>query len=141
MPLWLLKFLPHIGIALLLGFGVWYLDHQGYQRAKRDAETRDLKLRSALQDDLRKVEQGLTTMLGKIDADQATRREAITKLQTIIQPTITREITREVRLSDPALGITDVLRTVNNDTRSTGACTATVDGGVECTLPAAAPAQ
>ncbi len=130
---------PHIAIALALGGAIWYLDHQGYQRATRDAEARDLKLRTDLQADLRGVEQALSQKLAAIDADTASARAGIATARTIIQPTIVKELTRETRYSDPAAGLSDGLRAAVDRARAALACTSAPDGGISCALPAAAP--
>lgn len=137
----LTPFLPHIGAALAILGAIWWIDHQGYQRATRDAELRDAKLRSALQADLRAVEQGLTQKLAAIDAGTARTRAGIEATRNVVQPAIMREMTREIRFSDPAAGISDGLRAAIDRARAAVACTATPDGGIVCALPATPPAQ
>jgi hypothetical protein len=137
MPVFLKPFLPHIGVVLALLGAIWWLDHQGYERATRDAEARDMKLRTALQADLRGVEQALSQKLAAIDADTASARAGIAAARTIIQPTIVKELTRETRYSDPAAGLSGGLRAAVDRTRAAVACTARADGGIICALPAA----
>lgn len=140
-PAGLLRVLPHVGLAAALIGAVWWIDHQGYQRATRDAETHDLRLRTQLQSDLRALEQTLSGTLAVIDADTANTRAAIQQARHIIQPAIVKELTRETRYSDPAAGISDSLRAAIDRARAAVACATAPDGAIVCTLPAAQPPQ
>lgn len=141
MPAWLLRALPHIGLAAALIGAVWWIDHQGYERATRDAERHDLKLRTQLQSDLRALEAALSGKLAAIDAETATTRAAIQQTRHIVQPAIVKELTRETRYSDPAAGISDGLRAAIDRARAAVACAAAPDGAIVCALPAAQSAQ
>jgi hypothetical protein len=145
-PAWLPRLLPWAGgcaaVLVILG-AVWWIHHDGYQQATRDAEARDLKLRTELQADLRGVEQALSKRLAAIDAVTAETQAGIAQARTIIQPTILKELTRETRYSDPAAGISGGLRAAVDRARAAVACTTSPDGGSVCALPAAeaAPGQ
>jgi hypothetical protein len=141
MPALALRCLPHLAIALALLGAIWWLDHQGYERARREAEARDLKLRTELQVDLRQVEQALSGQLAAIDAVTARTSTGIAQTRTILQPTLMKELTREARYADPDAGISDGLRAAIDRARGAVACAPAPDGGIVCTLPAPEPAQ
>jgi hypothetical protein len=141
MPALALRFLPHLAMALALLGAIWWLDHQGYERARREAEARDLKLRTELQADLRQVEQALSRQFAAIDAATARTHAGIAQTRTVLQPTLVKELTRETRYADPDAGISDGLRAAIDRARAAVACAPAPDGGIVCTLPAAEPAQ
>lgn len=135
-------FLPHIAaVAAIVGV-VWYLDHRGYERARKDAEQERVVTALMLTRATRDVEKRLADRMdanarqtaGQIGAIEAVHR-------TVIQPTITKELTRETRFTDPALGIPDSVRREVNRAIAAVACTATPDGGISCPLPDASPAR
>jgi hypothetical protein len=141
MPALALRLLPHLAMALALLGAIWWLDHQGYERARREAEARDLKLRTELQVDLRQVEQALSGQLAAIDAVTARTSTGIAQTRTILQPTLMKELTRETRYADPDAGISDGLRAAIDRARGAVACAPAPDGGIVCTLPAPEAAQ
>lgn len=134
-------FLPHIAIAGLLGLVVWWIDHQGYQRARDDADRRAAKLENVLRSDLRQSEARLAgTIMETAGKTRATIDAIDLRSTTIIKPTITKEIAREARLSDPALGLSDGLRAAVNRALPPVTCGAPAPGRLECSLPDAVPA-
>lgn len=141
MPAALLRFLPHILIVAVVLGGVAWIDHRGYQRAKADADQRALVAAAIAERKARRLEAALADIVGTLDAQLAERIAAIDVTErTIIQPTIEREIARETRLSDPALGLTDGLRKAINAAIAQTHCTTQIDGSAVCALPAMAAA-
>lgn len=104
MPVWLIRYLPHIGIALALLAAILFIDHRGYKRAQADEAAREARITAVI-----------TKAVEDIDAKTAGRIAAIDKTQrTIVQPILTREILSDPRFSDPAAGISpDMLRAIN----------------------------
>ena len=125
MPLWLIKYLPYGILAVLIVGGLWYVDHGGYKRAENEATARDnarkadlLKVEALLIEQTRLIEGSMQSSINQSDAmivRQLSNLDLTNK--TIIQPTLTKEIRREVRLSDPAAGITDIMRQELNRAR------------------------
>jgi len=151
MPLWLLKLVPYGVAALALAAAVWFIDHQGYQRAETQnklAQARqdavNLKLQGMLNEDKKAAEAKMQTFLTGVDQklhDQLSNLDIENK--TIVQPTLTKEIKSEVRFTDPNAGISDGMLRVLNKARSasnSSPCAATADGGVTCPVPAPEPA-
>jgi hypothetical protein len=131
-------FIPHVAIAAALGVGLWYLDHRGYQRAKADAETRLKANAIAVAKLLRKSEARMAANMAATDADTAARVDRIeTVNRTIIQPTLTKEFTREIRFSDPAAGINDGLRAAINT--AIGLIPGSGSGGTDSSLTVELP--
>lgn len=95
MPTWLLRLLPHIGIALAVLAGVAYIDHRGYQRAQDDQAALERKITDKINDAVAEIDRKTAASLANID----------TADRTIIQPTITREIASDPRYSDPACSL------------------------------------
>jgi hypothetical protein len=131
--------LPHIAIAAALGFAVWYLDHKGYQRAKEDAERAKMENALIVADIVMQSER---RMAGKVNAAATVTTDAIAAInatnQTIIQPTLVKELQRETRFTDPATGISIGLRDAINAARAlSGASTPASELNVS--LPAPIP--
>ncbi len=137
MPIALLRFLPHLGIALAIVGAVWWIDHQGYGRAMADRDARDARMLDMLRIALRDSEQRLARSIGQIEGDYQLRHDAILRAGTALQPIIVKETAHDPRLSDPALGLTPGLLDAVNRARATGPCAATVAGRIDCALPAA----
>lgn len=135
MPAILLRFLPYgLAVAAVLG-AMWYLDHRGYQRAKADAEHERLVNKQAVQAIVSASEKSMLDRLGEIDTDTAARVNTIQTInRTIIQPTLTKELTRETRFADPLAGMSDGVRAEINRARNLS-CAPRLDGGIECPLP------
>jgi hypothetical protein len=138
------RFLPHGLIVLAVLAGVWFLDHRGYQRAKADAETRLKANAIIIEKALRKSEARMTANMAATDSATAARVEQIETInRTIIQPTLTKEFTREIRFTDPAAGISDELRAAINTALNLipGTGASAVDGSLTIPLPAPGPAR
>ena len=138
LPAWALRLLPYGIAALALGFAVWYLDHQGYQRAKRDAQLNALVTAQIVAKNLRASESNLAAKIGTIDTNVHGQIDGIRATHTETQRIIEREIASDPRLSNPDLGLTERMFAAINTTRAALACAAQPDGGIVCTLPAAA---
>ena len=123
----LIRFLPHIAIALAVIGAVWFLDRQGYQRATRDRAASDAALVAKI-----------TAKMGEIDARNAERLANIdTTERTIVQPIITRELTREARYSDARCAVTSGVRSaLDAAVAATGTASADRDA-----VPTVAPAR
>ena len=125
-PVWLIKALPYIGAVVLVGGAVWYIDHRGYERADAEAAARATELelnrtqmKLDLQTMLNESEGRMASKIMESDGRLALKLNDIDQVnRTVIQPTLTREIRNEVRLSDPNAGITDGVREALNTARS-----------------------
>ncbi|PZU59845.1 MAG: hypothetical protein DI547_05045 [Sphingobium sp.] len=129
-------FLPHVlAVALILG-GVWWLQHIGYQRGRADADADFARVQAAIRDNRERLE---TDLAGKMTDGDRTLSSLISSIdaddRTVIQPTITKEIVREARYSDPACAFTDGVFREINAARGRSACAARPDGSIECALP------
>jgi hypothetical protein len=122
MPPWLLRFLPHIGIAIALGIAIWRIDAAGYNRARKDAERRELTQAILIAKAERRLSQQISEGLATLDGNAAARLSEINVTErTIVQPTIVKEIQREARLSNPAAGLTPGLLNAVNQARNASA--------------------
>lgn len=145
MPIGLLKILPYAGFVIALGLAVWYIDHRGYQRAQEEAERDRLEesltraeAEQLLDKQIKQWEEKLDERLAESDARLAKRIGQIdTVNQTIIQPTLEREIRNEPRFTDPASGLTDGMFRVLNQARalSGSPCASGADPATCSTLP------
>lgn len=132
-PFWL-RFLPHALIVVTILAGVWYLQHIGYERAQRDRDTADAKLRIAIQADLRAFEQKA------IERETTRGRVLDERLSSIAQSAargragIIKEMTHEIRFTDPAAGIPLGVRDEINRALSASACSAAADGSIRCAV-------
>lgn len=123
---WGLRLLPYISAAAALGLAVWYLEHQGYERAKHETELRDAKdalarkeLKDYIDQKTRDLSTALQDRLTQVDASVAKRLNDLNvEEKTIVQPTLIKEIASDPRFSDPNLGITDGMRNAINTARS-----------------------
>lgn len=141
MPAWILRFLPHaIVIVAVLGAILW-IDHNAADRTRKEIVAEGLRVETQLRTDLRATEAKLSTDIGAI-GDQVTADSGkVEQLhRTVIQPTIIKEMSHEVRYTDPAAGIPDSVRQQINAALTAVACTARADGGIQCALSAAAGA-
>lgn len=125
-------------LAVLVG--VAWIDHRGYQRAVQDRDVADLKMRVAIQHDLDRFEKRAIDR--EADRDRALNEKlaqnatATDASKTIIQ----RELTHEIRYTDPGAGIPDRVRAEIDRSLARVACARTDGGGIKCTLPDAAAA-
>lgn len=133
---------PHLlGVTAVLA-ALWYVDHQGYERARKDERLDQLEQRNAIAKLLRDSEGRLTAIVGRNDRQLADQIAAVRSYRTtVIQPTIEREIANDTRLADPSMRISDSLLRSVNAARVGSACSRRTDGGIECALPAAAGDQ
>lgn len=108
-----------LGILAALAFGVWYIDHRGYQRAKHHYEQQERNAQARAVALARRIEQAMTTRLNELDRQTADRlREIDVQERTVVQPIIQREIRNDPRLSDPARGLSGELRDALNSARA-----------------------
>lgn len=133
----LARLLPHATVVLAVLAALWWIDHQAASRTRAQIETANARLQNQLRADLRDAERTLTERIAGIDAETGRAQAAIEHSRMIVQPTIIKELSRETRYSDPALGLSDGLRKAIDRARGAIACTAAADGGIVCTLPAA----
>jgi hypothetical protein len=142
-PPWVRALLPWAGAALAvlaILAAVWWIDHNAATRTRAQIEVAAARIENGMRAELRGVEQRAADR-------EAQRAEALadtlagirSAATTIIKPTVERELTREVRFADPALGLTPVLLEQVNRARALGPCTRTAGGGLSCALPAAQP--
>jgi hypothetical protein len=148
MPVWLLKLLPYGVASLALGGAVWYIDHQGYKRAQSYydlAQAReDLRARTeqlAMERKVNDLGNQLKAIVSQHDEALLGRLTNIDSVEkTIIQPTLTKEIYRDPRFTNPDLGISDGMRLELNRARSLswpdGTCVADSLRSATCKLPA-----
>lgn len=133
----LIRFLP-LGLAgLALVAAIWWIDQRGYRRALIERDMRDARLVALLRADLRRSEQALADSLAHIGAQYENRRAIVAARRAALQPIIVREIMRESRLADPALGLTPGLLDAVNKARAAGACATALAGDAACPLPSA----
>jgi hypothetical protein len=136
-PAWV-RFLPHVGLALAIGFAIWWIDDNASDRTRMQLDAAATKIENRIREDLRGVEQRAdereasrgAVLTAKIDAIRTTSR-------TVIQPTVEKELTREIRYSDPAAGISPVLLEAVNRARALSSCAPTVGNCISVPLPAA----
>jgi hypothetical protein len=122
MPVWLLRFLPHIGIALALGFAIWWIYDSGADAAEAKAERRELTQAILIARMEKRLSSQITEGLANIDSNAAARLSSIDVTEkTVVMPTIQREIVREKRLSDPSAGLTPSLLDAINKARNASA--------------------
>lgn len=139
-PAWAIRLLPYVAaIAIVLGAIMW-IDHRGYQRAKADAERRQLVDAIVAERKTRRIEQGLSEAADAIYGRIGTRIDAIQVLrQTIIQP-IQQGIANDPRYRDRACDLTPgVFAAINQARAATNPAAAS--GSVTVALPAAASAE
>jgi len=140
MPDILLRFLPHIAIVLAVLAGVAWIDHNAAARTRDQIESASIKIENKVRSDLRQSEQRLAGGIGGVDKTVRDQVGSIGAVHTtIIQPTLTKELSRETRFSDPNVGISDGVREQVNRSLATVSCTPRPDGGIVCTLPDSRP--
>lgn len=141
MPAILLRFLPHIAIVLAVLGGVAWIDHKGYQRAKKDAEFERMVQAHQIQIAVNRINTKTADTIALADLNAtSTVREVQTFNRTVVQPTLIREIQNAPQLADPDRGITDGLLKLINSALDLGPDTATASGSVSIALPESGPA-
>lgn len=132
---------PHLLAVAALLFAIWYLDHQGYERARKDAAADAAKARAEWQADLRDSEH---RMAGVINFNGHQLAGQIDKVRsyhsTVIQPTIEREIRNDPLLARGDARLSDGLWRALNAARSGSTCSAQPGERIECALPPAVDA-
>lgn len=139
MPALLLRYLPHLAIVLAVLAGVWYIDHRGYQRAMDDRDKADMAMRAYIGQQLRTYEANAIKRENDRAAETKAQLDQIGRNTAEGRDTIIKELTHEVRFTDPALGIPERVREAINRAIAASACTATDSGGIRCTVPAGGP--
>ncbi len=129
---------PHLAVVAAIAALIWWIDDNAADRTRSQIAAANAASEIRRRADLRQSEQRLAETLHGIDRSVTDQLAAIDLVGAVIQPTVTREIIRDPRLSDPDAGLTAGLLAAVNRARATGACTAAADGGIECALPAAA---
>lgn len=138
----LLPLLPYLALAGAVLGAIWWIDDNAADRTRHQIEAQRLKGEVQMRSDLRRTEQRLSEGIHRIGAQVDAQIAALdARHQTIIKPTLVRELTREKRLSDPAAGITDGVREQLNRSLPPVTCTATAGGGIRCALPDAGTAR
>ena len=133
---------PHLLVVALVLGGLWYIDHRAYERARGDIEKDHLKQRVMFDGLLRESEGRMAGVIKFQDRDLADKIAAVrTYHSTIIQPAIEREIVNDPRLASPDARMSDGLWRQLNAALAGSPCSRRADGGIECTLSAAAAAQ
>lgn len=111
-----------ISILAALAFGVWYIDHRGYERAEDHYKKQEAQAQIRAEALARQIEQTLTTKLGELDTRTAERLSQIdVEQRTVVMPTLTREIRNDPRLSDPANRLSDGVFNAVNSARAASA--------------------
>jgi len=108
MPAIILRFLPHIAIALAIIGAIFFIDHRGYQRAQADQAKLEARIAAKITDAVDAIDKKTAVRIADIDTTQ----------RTIVQPVLTREILANPRLSDPDAGITPAMRDAINAARA-----------------------
>jgi hypothetical protein len=135
-----LKALPYVlAIAALFG-AVKYLEHVGAKRAEQQHKLEQLEADKRMLIEVQAIGAAIGHGVALADQKNAERLASIeTTNRTIIQPTLTKEIASDPRLSNPDLGITDGLRSAIDAARDLS-CRPGAAGSVVCPLPAPQPA-
>jgi hypothetical protein len=134
----LLKMLPGaLAVVAIIG-AVWWINHEGYQRAMTDRDAADAKMLVKIRDDLRVHEARLAVSIASVAGQYQGQHDALAAAGVRLRPIILQESKNAPRLSDPAAGLTPGLLAAVNQARSLGPCAAAPSGRIECALPAAA---
>lgn len=140
MPALLLRFLPHIGIVLAILVGVWWIYDNGYDAAEAAADARASRLAIVVLTELRDVEARAADRENKRSTQDRAALAAIAANTAAGDARIIKEMTHEVRFTDPALGYPPGVRDEINRAIARLACTATDRGGIQCAVLKADPA-
>lgn len=135
MPAFLLRYLPHFLIVAAVLLGVWYLDHRGYERATKDRDAADAKLHAAIQKDILAFERRSGARENARAGETRATLETIARNTAAGQTRIIKEMTHEVRFTDPVLGIPERVRDEINRPFAPSPCARLADGGIRCSVP------
>lgn len=128
-------------IVAAVGGALWWIDHRGYERAMNERDRLDANARLEWQGRVIEFETMLDDEIAELERSLGTRIAAIDATgRTVVNPVIEREIIREARFSDPALGISDGMRDALNAARAESARPAAPVGRAADAVPAARPA-
>lgn len=94
-----------VAVATVLAVIFW-VDHRGYERARRDAQVDQLTAEILARRRTAKLEQAMTDAIAKIDGSLADRLTQIRVIRETLQPIIQRETISDPRYRDPACAIT-----------------------------------
>lgn len=150
MPLWLLKLLPYGAAALALAGAVWFINHLGYERAK----TQDAAIEAKLDAQEAKLDADLATKVGDLEGKMQGQMNTLntdlgnrinnihSDYSTVIQPTLTKEIASDPKLSDPNNALPDSVWNSLNAARRLSASTDPAGTGPTdlTTVPTRSPA-
>jgi hypothetical protein len=126
--------LPHIAIALALLGAVWWIHHDGYQAAKRDAAAREARETIRAEQQARKLTAALSEALNRSDAMLGQKLDAIARKWPAITQTIIKETSNDPRYRDPACTVSDgVWHALEQAVAATG--TGGADGSTTVALP------
>jgi hypothetical protein len=109
------------GVAVIIAAVVW-IDARGAQRARDERAVADAALYAKIDARLSQIDTQLADNLARID-----------RTETIVKPTLIREINSAPRYSDPAAGITPSMLHQLNAARAASCATGTDCGTVPAT--------
>lgn len=135
MPAFLLRYLPHALIVLAVLGGVWYINDMGYDRAMRDRDAADAKILAEINTSLRTYERNAIERENERAASTKSLLDRIAENTKGGRDRIIKELTHEVRYTDPDLGIPAIVRDDINRAIAASTCIGTPDGGIRCTVP------
>ena len=143
MPLSLiLRYLPQIGIALAIVGAVWYIDHKGYQRAKEDAERRQLVSAIVEEKRTRRIERGMLDRSNDLDISLGRKLDTLNTQGAATMAALQKGIHDDPRYSSPACALGDgVWRSLNEARARTVPGPAPAASSVTVELPAPASAH
>jgi len=120
MPIWLIRFLPHIAIAAILLFGVWKIDSNGFRRAQREAERRELTQAVLIARAEKRLSKQMAAEMGEVDRQLTAKLGRIAKAERSVLPSIQKEIRNDPRYTAPACALSDGMLRALNAARAAG---------------------
>ncbi|MDQ4421487.1 hypothetical protein OOT33_13750 [Sphingobium sp. DEHP117] len=134
MPALLLRYLPHIGIVCAVLFGVWWIYDSGHDAAERAADARTARLTTRVLVAVRDVEARAIARENRRSAQDRATLATIAANTAAGDARIIKEMTHEVRYTDPALGYPPGVRAEINRALAALACASTDRGGISCAV-------
>lgn len=132
---------PHALVIAAILCAVLWIDRNAAERTRGEMEAARARIEASVRSDLRRSEQRLAMTMGALAGQVRALDDALAeRSRTDLRPALIRELTRETRLSDPALGLSDGVREQLNRAIPPVACAARADGGIRCALPDAGAA-